>query len=76
MLALQTRAMPAASNICSGMGIMQQKTPIAQPLATLVRLNPHSLVSCIKLFNQPSVWYWLSFCGFGLMRLKNFRGMV
>ena len=54
MLAFQTKAMAAASNICRGIGIMQQKRPIAQPLATLVRLNPHNFVSCITLFNHLS----------------------
>jgi hypothetical protein len=76
MLALQKMAIAAASSICSGIGIMQQKSPIAQPLDTLVRVNPHNLVSCIIPFNQPSDWYWLNFFGSGLMRLKNLRGMV
>jgi hypothetical protein len=53
-LAFHTKAMAAASNICKGIGIMQQKRPIAQPLATLVRLNPHNFVSCITLFNHLS----------------------
>ena len=74
--ARQKKANAAASSICNGVGSIQQKTPTAQPLATLERLKPHSWVSCTKRVAQRKVSYFWSRSGFGLICLKNLRGIV